>query len=94
MVRFADKQRHQLFIEPEGLYTNEMYLQGLSTSLPEDVQLEMIHTVPGLERAKMVRPGYAIEYDCLDPLCLAPSLNAQGFPGTFRRGADKRHLGL
>ena len=86
VVRFADKQRHQLFIEPEGLYTNEMYLQGLSTSLPEDVQLEMIHTVPGLERAKMVRPGYAIEYDCLDPLCLAPSLMLKDFPGLFAAG--------
>lgn len=86
VVRFADKERHQLFIEPEGLYTNEMYLQGLSTSLPEDVQLELIHTVPGLERAKMVRPGYAIEYDCLDPLCLTPYLMLKDFPGLFAAG--------
>ncbi|MBS6564859.1 MAG: tRNA uridine-5-carboxymethylaminomethyl(34) synthesis enzyme MnmG [Selenomonadales bacterium] len=86
VVRFADKPRHQLFIEPEGLYTNEMYIQGLSTSLPEDVQLEMIHTVPGLEQAHMVRPGYAIEYDCLDPLCLKPSLMLKDFPGLFAAG--------
>ena len=86
VVRFADKSRHQLFIEPEGLYTNEMYIQGLSTSLPEDVQLEMIHTVPGLEQAHMVRPGYAIEYDCLDPLCLKPSLMLKDFPGLFAAG--------
>ncbi|HJA69361.1 MAG TPA: tRNA uridine-5-carboxymethylaminomethyl(34) synthesis enzyme MnmG [Firmicutes bacterium] len=86
VVRFSDKKRHQLFIEPEGLYTNEMYLQGLSTSLPEDVQLEMIHTIPGLREAKMVRPGYAIEYDCLDPLCLSPSLMLKDFPGLFAAG--------
>ena len=86
VVRFSDKKRHQLFIEPEGLYTNEMYLQGLSTSLPEDVQLEMIHTIPGLREAKMVRPGYAIEYDCLYPLCLSPSLMLKDFPGLFAAG--------
>lgn len=86
VVRFSDKKRHQLFIEPEGLYTNEMYLQGLSTSLPEDVQLEMIHTIPGLREAKMVRPGYAIEYDCLDPLYLSPSLMLKDFPGLFAAG--------
>ncbi|MBP5662168.1 MAG: tRNA uridine-5-carboxymethylaminomethyl(34) synthesis enzyme MnmG [Clostridia bacterium] len=86
IVRFADKDRHQLFVEPEGLYTTEKYLQGLSSSLPADVQIEMIHTIPGLERASVVRPGYAIEYDCIDPLALAPTLGVKAVPGLFCAG--------
>ncbi len=74
IVRFADKQRHQLFIEPCGLDTEEMYLQGLSSSLPEDVQLEFIHTIPGLENAHVMRTAYAIEYDCVDPTALKATL--------------------
>lgn len=77
IMRFADKDRHQLFIEPEGRSTCEMYVQGMSTSLPADVQLKMLRTVRGLERAEMMRPGYAIEYDCIDPLELTPVLGSK-----------------
>jgi len=86
VVRFADKERHQLFLEPEGDYTSEMYLQGLSTSLPSDVQERMIHTIEGLENARIVRPGYAIEYECLDPLCLDATLAVKGISGLFSAG--------
>lgn len=86
VVRFKDKDRHQLFIEPEGLYTNEMYVQGLSTSMPEEVQLQMLHTIQGLENARIVRPGYAIEYDCLDPLALKPTLETMAVKGLFCAG--------
>ena len=77
IVRFADKERHQLFIEPCGLDTEEMYIQGFSSSLPEDVQLEMMRTVPGLEQAEMMRPAYAIEYECVDPTALLPTLETK-----------------
>ena len=86
VVRFADKQRHQLFIEPMGLDTEEMYIQGFSSSMPEEVQLEMLHSVPGLEHAVMMRPAYAIEYDCIDPLALQPTLETKIVPGLYGAG--------
>ena len=86
VVRFADKDHHQVFIEPEGLYTNEMYLGGMSSSMPEDVQYEMYHTVAGLENVKIVRNAYAIEYDCVDPLAMNPTLEFKDFEGLFGAG--------
>ena len=86
VVKFADKDRHQLFIEPEGRTTQEMYVQGLSTSLPADVQEAMLHTIPGLERAQIMRYGYAIEYDCLDPQVLDLSFMVKAVPGLFSGG--------
>jgi len=86
VVKFAEKERHQVFIEPEGLYTNEMYIGGMSSSLPEDVQLKMYRTVPGLENCKIVRNAYAIEYDCLEPNQLLPSLELKKISGLFCAG--------
>ena len=86
VMRFSDKERHQVFIEPEGLYTDEMYVGGMSSSLPEDVQTEMYHTVPGLEHATIVRNAYAIEYDCINPLELKASLESKKIPGLFFAG--------
>ena len=86
ILRFADKKRHQLFVEPEGLKTEEMYVQGMSTSLPMDVQYEFLRTIPGLEDVKIMRPGYAIEYDCLDPLQLLPTLEVKKIKGLYSAG--------
>ena len=86
VVRFADKNRHQVFIEPEGLYTNEMYVGGMSSSLPEDVQDAMYHSVPGLEHAKIVKNAYAIEYDCINPRQLYPTLEFKNIKGLFSAG--------
>ena len=86
LVRFPDKQRHQLFVEPMGLDTEELYLQGLSSSLPEDVQEAMVHTIPGLERAEITRYAYAIEYDCVDPTQLLPTLECKAVPGLYGAG--------
>ena len=86
IVRFSEKERHQIFIEPCGYNTEEMYLQGLSSSLPEDVQLKFIHTIPGLENAQLMRTAYAIEYDCVDPTALDASLEFKDFEGLFGAG--------
>lgn len=86
IVRFSDKERHQLFIEPCGLNTEEMYIQGLSSSLPEDVQLDFIHTIPGLENAQVMRAAYAIEYDCVDPTALRATLEFNEFNGLYGAG--------
>ena len=86
IMRFADKDRHQLFLEPEGLDTVEWYVQGLSTSMPEDVQLEMLHTIPGLRRARVLRLAYAIEYECIDPLQLRADLSLRAVPGMYFAG--------
>ena len=86
VVRFADKPRHQLFIEPMGLDTEEMYIQGFSSSMPEDVQIEMLHTVSGLEHAEIMRPAYAIEYECVDPTSLKPTLETKTLSGLYGAG--------
>ena len=86
VMRFPEKERHQLFVEPMGLNTEELYLQGLSSSMPEQVQLAMLHSIPGLERAELMRPAYAIEYDCIDPLALRPTLETKAVAGLYGAG--------
>ena len=86
IVRFPDKTRHQLFVEPCGENTEELYIQGFSSSMPEEVQLAMLHTVPGLERAEVMRPAYAIEYECIDPIQLYPTLETKKVPGLYGAG--------
>ena len=86
VVRFPDKLRHQLFVEPMGLDTEELYVQGFSSSMPEEVQLRMLHSVPGLRHAEMTRPAYAIEYDCIDPLALGPTLETKAVEGLYGAG--------
>lgn len=86
IVRFADKERHQLFLEPMGLDTDEWYIQGLSSSLPEEVQQQIVHSIPGLENAHITRRAYAIEYDCIDPTALKPSLECKAVPGLYGAG--------
>ncbi|MDR0495577.1 MAG: tRNA uridine-5-carboxymethylaminomethyl(34) synthesis enzyme MnmG [Treponema sp.] len=86
VVRFPERERHHIFIEPEGLHTNEMYMNGASSSLPEDVQRDFIHSIPGLEKARIVRPAYAVEYDYIDPLDLYPSLESKRLSGFFTAG--------
>ena len=86
VTRFADKKRHQLFIEPMGLETEELYIQGFSSAMPEEVQAEMLHTIAGLEHAEIMRPAYAIEYDCVDPLELLPTLETKKIPGLYGAG--------
>ncbi len=86
LVRFPDKERHQIFVEPCGLDTQEMYIQGLSSSLPYDVQVEMVRSIPGMENAQLMRPAYAIEYECIDPLALYPTLECKAISGLFGAG--------
>ena len=86
IVRFPDKLRHQLFVEPMGLNTEELYIQGFSSSMPEEVQVQMLHSVPGLRHAVMTRPAYAIEYDCIDPLALTATLEVKSVPGLYGAG--------
>lgn len=93
IIRFPDKDRHQLFLEPEGLNTNEYYVQGMSTSMPADVQIEFLHTIPGLENAKIMRHGYAIEYYCINPIQLKPTLEFKNITGLFSAGQSNGSSG-
>jgi tRNA uridine 5-carboxymethylaminomethyl modification enzyme len=86
IVKFADKERHQVFVEPMGLNTGEMYLQGISSSMPEDIQLQIVHSIEGLEHAEFMRPAYAIEYDCVDPLEMKPTLELKKISGLYGAG--------
>ncbi len=91
VVKFADRDRHQIFLEPEGLDTDEVYLNGMSTSMPVEIQEEMVHAVPGLEQARIVRPAYAIEYDFVDPTELEATLETRRMRPSLSRGPDQRH---
>ena len=91
MVRFAERRSHQIFLEPEGLDDDTVYPNGISTSLPEDVQEAFIRTIPGLENVRIIRPGYAIEYDYVDPRELTPDAGGEAAAGPVPRGADQRH---
>ena len=94
MVRFADRETHQIFLEPEGLDDDTVYPNGISTSLPADVQEAFLRTMPGLEKALIKRPGYAIEYDYVDPRELSPTLEVKASAGPVPGRADQRHHGL
>jgi tRNA uridine 5-carboxymethylaminomethyl modification enzyme len=93
-VKFPDKESHQIFLEPEGLDTNEIYVNGMSTSMPIDVQAAMIASIPGLENAEMIRPGYAIEYDAIDARELDHRLEVRKLAGVVPGRADQRDVGL
>ena len=93
MVRFADKERHQIFLEPECAGSHEVYVQGMSSSLPHDVQREMYRTVPGLENVRIMRYAYAIEYDCIDTLDVLPTLESKKVKGCTRRGRSTARAG-
>ena len=93
-MRFADKERHQVFLEPEGWRTGEVYVQGMNTSLPEDVQIAMLRSIPGLERVELMRDGYAVEYDYVPSDQLTPTLETKAGARPLSRRADQRHLRL
>ena len=94
VVRFKEREAHQIFLEPEGLDDDTVYPNGISTSLPEDIQEKFLRTIPGLSNARILRPGYAIEYDFIDPRGLHPSLETKQIRRAFPRRADQRHHGL
>ena len=94
VVRFGERDGHQIFLEPEGLDDTTIYPNGISTSLPEDVQRAVVASIPGLGRARIIRPGYAIEYDHVDPRELLPTLECRRLPGLFLAGPDQRHDGI
>ena len=94
VMRFPHRERHQIFLEPEGLDVDEIYVNGFSMSLPREVQTTLVHALPGLEDAVVLRPGYAVEYDFIQPTELTLSLEAHRLPGLFLAGQDQRHLGL